>query len=101
MRAKTVYENISFERGRDPKTTIGIGRKARIIEWFATYAPNAEYTIDDNLNIDVKGELDLRETQIRELPDNLYVKGSLDLQGTQITELPKSLKVGRTIYKDF
>ena len=40
------------------------------------------------------GSLDLRGTQITELPDNLTVGGSLDLSGTQITELPDNLTVG-------
>ena len=40
------------------------------------------------------GNLNLRCTQITELPDNLTVGGSLDLSGTQITELPDNLTVG-------
>ena len=40
-----------------------------------------------------KGELDLRELQITQLPDNLTVRGNLVLIETQIAVLPKNLKV--------
>ena len=45
----------------------------------------------DELNI--KGGLDLSNTQIEYLPDNLNVGGSLFLNNTQITSLPNNLKV--------
>ena len=39
------------------------------------------------------GNLDLRETKVTELPDNLTVRGWLDLSGTGITTLPNNLTV--------
>ena len=42
----------------------------------------------------VDGDLDLDETPITSLPDNLYVGGYLDLRETQITSLPDNLHVG-------
>ena len=94
MRAKTVYESISFERGKDPRKTMGIGMRVQIQQWFKTWAPNVEYTIDDNLNVIVEGYLNLSGTQITELPDNLSVGGDLYLRWTQITKLPDNLSVG-------
>ena len=44
------------------------------------------------------GYLDLRNTQITELPEGLTVGGSLYLSGTQITELPEGLTVGGSLY---
>ncbi|MBQ7913748.1 MAG: hypothetical protein IJ308_08450 [Clostridia bacterium] len=44
------------------------------------------------------GSLDLRDTQITALPDNLTVGGSLALSGTQITALPDNLTVGGSLY---
>jgi hypothetical protein len=32
MKAKFVYENVHFERGRDPMATMGIGERARILD---------------------------------------------------------------------
>ena len=41
-----------------------------------------------------KGDLDLSNTKITSLPDNLEVGGNLDLASTPITSLPDNLKVG-------
>ena len=97
MRAKTVYESISFERGKDPKSVMGIGKRAQIQQWFETWAPNVKYMIDDNLNIYVRRYLDLSGTQITELPDNLRVGRWLSLRGTPITELPDNFRVGGSL----
>ena len=43
----------------------------------------------------VTGSLDLRDTQITALPDNLTVSSSLYLSGTQITALPTPWWTGR------
>ena len=63
-------------------------------KWFTTYAPNAKYTIDKDLNIRVEGNLDLQETQATKLPDNLIVEGNLDLRESRIRKLPERLSVG-------
>ena len=46
----------------------------------------------------INGDLDLRDTQIQSLPDNLHVGGSLYLQGTPIQSLPDNLHVGGSLY---
>ena len=122
MRAKTVFENIEFKRGRDPKRTLGIGKVAQIDQWFEKWAPKVEYKIDDNLNIYVYGNLNLRNTNVTSLPDNLKVNSNLVLDNTKkltslpnnlkvddhlflrntnITSLPDDLEVKRNIFKDF
>jgi len=45
-------------------------------------------------DLNVEGTLDLRDTEITSLPDNLTVKGDLDLKKTKISSLPDNLKVG-------
>ena len=58
------------------------------------------YTLEE-LNEMMKksgGSLDLRETQITSLPENLTVSGWIDLRGTQITSLPDNLTVGGWLY---
>lgn len=40
-----------------------------------------------------KGDLDLMNTPITSLPDDLTVNGNLDLEGTPITSLPDNLKI--------
>ena len=48
---KLVRESISFERGGDPLSTIGIGRKALIKQWFDSVGVKpGQYTIDDDLH---------------------------------------------------
>ena len=95
---KLVRESISFKRNLDPKEALGIGLKPRIKQWFDEWASNAIYTINDDLSIIVEGDLDLRNTQITYLPDNLTIEGSLDLQNTQITKLPDNLTVEGNLY---
>ena len=96
MRAKFIYEAFS-EKG-DPIKNMGIGSIALIHKWFKTYAPNVKYTVDDDLNIKVKGSLYLYGTSVRELPDNLSVEGALDLERSDIRKLPDNLSVGRNLY---
>ena len=84
-----------FERGKDPKSAMGIGKHALIKKWFddLNISPD-RYTIDDNFNIFFKGHLDLENTLITSLPDNLSVGGPLFLLNSQITFLPNNLSVG-------
>ncbi|CDG47883.1 hypothetical protein [Serratia symbiotica] len=71
-----------------------------------TVSDNGHITVGDGLNLrdtsitalpdnlSVGGWLDLRDTGITTLPDNLSVGGYLDLSGTGITTLPDNLSVG-------
>ena len=45
-------------------------------------------------DLQVGGSLNLKNTKITSLPDNLKVGGSLNLVNTKITSLPNDLKVG-------
>jgi hypothetical protein len=45
-----------------------------------------------------KGDLNLRNTPITSLPNNLKVRGYLDLRNTPITSLPDNLSVGGGLY---
>jgi hypothetical protein len=94
---KLVREHINekFTEDSDPIADMGIGSKYLIHKWFESIGMDrSKYTIDDNLNIEVKGDLDLYETDITKLPDNLRIEGYLDLRRTPITKLPDNLSVG-------
>ena len=94
-----VRENINFERGLDPKHSMKIGKKALIIKWFSNLdIDESRYEILPDLSIKVNGNLDLSNTQITSLPDNLTVEGWLDLSNTQITSLPDNLTIGGDLY---
>ena len=84
MRAQTVFENIEFQRGRDPKQALGIGKKAQIDQWFEKWDPDAKYEVDDDFNIYIKKNLILYDTNVTFLPDDLKIGGSLTLRNTII-----------------
>ena len=48
--------------------------------------------------LNVKGNLDLYDTELTSLPKGLKVGGSLYLSDTKITSLPEGLKVGGSLY---
>ena len=99
-RAKLVKEDLEdlrWER-KDPYSTLGIGRKAQIEEWFKTYAPDAKYTIDDDLNIKVRGNLHLEGTETTKLPERLSIAGWLDLDRSAIKEFPENLDIGGNLW---
>ena len=86
MKAKFVYENMRFERGQDPKSSMGIGKRALIKKWFDDLDIDPDYyTIDDNFNINIEKDLFLNNAQITSLPDNLSVRGCLYIEKNQIT----------------
>jgi hypothetical protein len=74
----------------------GCSRLARMAGWFEGIQM-AKLSFG-GLEIDTDGDVDLSDTAITSLPDNLTVRGSLDLRGTATTVLPDNLKVGGTIY---
>ncbi len=91
----SLNESLNFERGVDPKHSMKIGKKALIIKWFSDLGiDESRYEILPDLSIKVNGNLDLSNTPITSLPDNLTVGGSLYLRNTQITSLPDNLTVG-------
>ena len=51
-------------------------------------------------DLNVKGNLNLRDTKISSLPDNLTVGGYLYLDSTKISSLPDNLTVKGNLYLD-
>ena len=93
MRARFVNEN-TFQRGRTVKATLGLGKRALIKKLFDDLGISSDkYVINDDFSIYYNGDLDLENTNITKLPDNLNVNGWLDLTNTKITELPNNLTV--------
>ena len=48
-----------------------------------------------------KGNLDLRDTPITSLPDNLKVRGSLFIENTKLTSLPDNLQVAVSLFSSY
>ena len=95
---ESIASPMSFQRGKDLKQALRIGEHEIIDRWFKTWAPNVKYTVDEDYNIKVSEYLDLDNTEVTELPDNLSIVGYLDLENTQIKELPDNFSVGGSLY---
>ena len=48
-------------------------------------------------DITIDGDLILRDTGLKELPERLIVTGNLDITGTEITSIPADAKIGGKI----
>lgn len=59
---------MDFIRGKDPKDTINIGKKALIRKWLDEIGIN-NYSINEDYSIDVKGNVDISKRGIEELPE--------------------------------
>jgi hypothetical protein len=86
---KLVKEYISFERGVDPKNILGIGQRYLIEKWLEEM--NIKYyTINDDMTITVKENIDFYPHLKNNLPDYiqfLSVEGHLDFFRCPITTL--------------
>ena len=123
MKARKVYEfKRTRKRGLSKQTELhsDIFFKKQIIEeWFKQWLPNVKYQINDDLsveifqdidlesnkdfneipfdNIKINGFLDLSETSIKKLPDNLTIINDLYLYNTPIEDLPNNLNIGGSL----
>ena len=90
MRAKFVNEVFSFERsGSDPLKNLSIGKRVQIIKWLDSFGI-ANYTINDDLTIDVNGDVELDHKSLTCFPSFIKfneVSGSFDCGNNQITSL--------------
>ena len=71
MRAKFVNECVSFNQSRDPLPSLNIGITPKIIAWLNLYYIK-DYMINDDLTIDVYGDVILTNNDIIEFPE--YIK---------------------------
>jgi len=65
---------------------------------FTTFVSFLNYCLKQ-LKYKVVSDLNLSNTKVTSLPDNLKVGGDLDLSNTKITSLPDNLKVGGKIIR--
>ena len=92
MKAKKVYE---FVQSKEIRTDIGINvlQRKSIEEWFAKWAPDNEYTIDDDLNIKTNDLVLPNNKELTWIPDNLSVDGLLSASNTGLLKVPNNLNV--------
>ncbi len=48
-------------------------------------------------DVTINGDLILKDTGLKELPEGLIVTGNLDLTGTEVTSIPEDAKIGGKI----
>ena len=71
MRARFVKESVNFERKKDPLSSLGVGKIHLIKSWLDEMGVE-NYTINDDLTIDVKGDVFLDRINLKEFPS--YIK---------------------------
>ena len=90
MRARFVNEVFSFERSSsDPLKNLSIGKRAQIIKWLDSFEIK-NYTINDDLTIDVKGNVYLNYNSLTCFPSFIKfnkVSGSFSCYNNQLTSL--------------
>ena len=67
MRARFVNEVMCFERSDDIKVSLQLGKRVPIVKWLDSYNIK-NYTINDDLTIDVKGDVNLEKQSLSCLP---------------------------------
>jgi hypothetical protein len=90
MRARYVNEVFSFERSSsDPLKNLSIGKRIQIIKWLDSFGI-ANYTINDDLTIDVKGNVRLYNKSLTCFPSFIKfneVSGYFSCFNNQLTSL--------------
>jgi len=86
---KLVKESIQFKREEDPLKALGIGSIKFIKKWLEKY-DITDYTINDDLSINVNGSVTLENKNLKELPE--YIKfnnidGWFDISNNMLTSL--------------
>src|SRR5208283_4794918 len=86
---ESLNEIMHFERSDNPLVTLQVGKRAQIIKWLDTYHI-ANYVINDDFTIDVKGEVDLDYKNLTSFPDFIKfnrVSGGFYCDNNQLTSL--------------
>ena len=90
MKTETIKNILTFLKEKEghelPKAWIDLIKKLKLIQELENHPDGTQYKH--------RGSLDLRDSTIRKLPNDLHVTGALDLRGCQyLTELPDNLYV--------
>ena len=115
MKRDTIENILNFleeKEGKElPESWFDSIEKFKLIEELENHPDGTQYRYEDHLELNnsnitklpndlyVGGSLNLQNcTQLTKLPDNLYVSGSLGLDETNITEIPNNLYVGHSLF---
>lgn len=105
MRARKVYESLDFERGRDPKEVMNIGKIQEIRNWLETFRLDGRSEIiptDHGYEVVVNGGITFSKSGPNETypntpttfpMDTLKIIGSFYMDRSAFTNLPRVLQV--------
>jgi len=65
------FEKMDFERGKEPYSELGVGKKQAIEQWLRSMYIE-EYRINSDLSIDILKDVNLVDLDLKELPS--YIK---------------------------
>ena len=89
MKTETIEKILNFLYEKEgyelPKAWIDLIKKLKLIQELENHPDGTQYKH--------RGSLDLRDSTIRKLPNDLYVTGYLDLRKSKLTKLPNDLYV--------
>lgn len=89
MNRETIKNILTFLKEKEghelPKAWVDLIKKLKLIQELENHPDGTQYKH--------RGSLDLRDSTIRKLPNDLHVTGYLDLRKTKITKLPNDLYV--------
>jgi hypothetical protein len=88
-RANFASMDESFTKGDDKLSNLGVGKKVLIKDWLEKYNIN-NYIIDKDFTITVKGDVNLMNKDIEELPDFINFKtvvGKFDISQNNLSSL--------------
>ena len=99
---RLVKESLNeFGKGNDPLKTMGLGKISEIREFFRSLnISDDNYLVNNETGkIHYLDNLNLDNTNITYLPDNLHISGFLSLEDNMdLTNLPENLTVAGSIY---
>jgi len=99
MKAKKVNEMIDpYTSEEEAGIDIDVSYKRQMTinglkAWFLKWDPDAEYTIEDNLDVLVSSVLYLSGSECSLIPENIISVNGLNIANTKITKLPDKLKL--------
>jgi|ERR1035437_6255690 hypothetical protein len=103
MRAKLVFESLnelrSFNQKKDPLSSLGVGQRKLIEDWLDEMGVK-NYTINDDLTINVEGHVDLSNRDLIRFPNYIkfnHISGDFSCADNQLISLkgcPTSINPG-------
>ena len=87
---KIIKESVNFERGKGPKSTMGIGRKNMIENWLKDQELDEVCTVNEDLTINSSDLVKIKDLEDGKLPEFIQfniIKGGFNIESKGLTTL--------------